>query len=62
MQSTFRSKFHQNINSCYITLFCFTGQEDTYSLAGANQGGSDNTAHLKGKLNSLMDLARSLHE
>ena len=26
------------------------------------QGGSDNTAHLKGKLNNLMDLCRSLHE
>jgi chromosome segregation ATPase len=33
------------------------GQDD-----GSAQAGSDNTAHLKGKLNSLMDLCRSLHE
>ena len=26
------------------------------------QAGSDNTAHLKGKLNNLMENARSLHE
>lgn len=28
----------------------------------AAQGGSDNTAHLKGKLNNLMDQSRALHE
>lgn len=27
-----------------------------------NQGGSDNTAHLKGKLNNLMETCRVLHE
>jgi hypothetical protein len=58
MQSTFRSK----LLLLHNVLFYSTGQEDSYSLAGANQGGSDNTAHLKGKLNSLMDLARTLHE
>ena len=56
---------HQSIQSKLILavtpfLFLCSGQEETQSLAG--QSGSDNTAHLKGKLNSLMELARSLHE
>jgi hypothetical protein len=54
------------ISLLFIWLWAATRSEtvnqSTEIILGAFQSGSDNTAHLKGKLNSLMDMCRQLHE
>ncbi len=57
MNTSYRSK-----KQLSIANYFYLGQPDQDNSSQLNQGGSDNTAHLKGKLNNLMETCRTLHE